>query len=82
MSLTFCTLFSGSSGNAVYLSGDEGALLIDCGMSCKQVMEAMREAGLPAATLKAMLITHEHSDHVRGAGVVSRQLGIPIYASW
>ncbi|MCL1854852.1 MAG: MBL fold metallo-hydrolase [Clostridia bacterium] len=81
MSLTFCTLFSGSSGNAVYLSGDEGGVLVDCGMSCKQVLEAMREAQLDPSSVKALLITHEHSDHVRGAGVVSRQLGIPIYAT-
>ncbi len=81
MSLTFCTLFSGSSGNAVYLAGDDGGVLIDCGMSGKQVLEAMREAGLAPGGLKALLITHEHSDHVRGAGVISRQLGIPIYAT-
>ncbi len=81
MSLTFCTLFSGSSGNAVYLAGDDGALLVDCGMSGKQVAEAMRAAGLDITGLKALLITHEHSDHVRGAGVLSRQLHIPIYAT-
>jgi len=81
MSLTFCTLFSGSSGNAAYLSGDEGGVLVDCGMSCKQVLAAMREAQLDPCSVKALLITHEHSDHVRGAGVVSRQLGIPVYAT-
>ncbi|NLV57802.1 MAG: MBL fold metallo-hydrolase [Clostridiales bacterium] len=81
MSLTFCTLFSGSSGNAVFLGGDEGSLLIDCGMSCKQVMEAMREAGLQPSTVSALLITHEHSDHVKGAGILSRQLHIPIFAT-
>ena len=81
MSLTFCTLFSGSSGNAVYLSGDGGGLLVDCGMSCKQVMEAMGKARLDPGSIKGLLITHEHSDHVRGAGPLSRQLGIPIYAT-
>ena len=81
MALTFCTLFSGSSGNAVYLGGDDGALLIDCGMSGKQIIEALTAAKLDPASLKAMLITHEHSDHIRGAGVVSRKLGIPIYAT-
>ena len=81
MALTFCTLFSGSSGNVVYLGGDDGALLIDCGMSGKQVLEAMAAAGLSPSSLKGMLITHEHSDHVRGAGIISRKLGIPIYAT-
>ncbi len=81
MSLTFCTLFSGSSGNAVFLGGDQGGLLVDCGMSGRQVLEAMREAGLDPGSLRGLLITHEHSDHVKGAGVVSRQLHIPIYAT-
>ena len=81
MALTFCTLFSGSSGNAVYLGSDEGALLIDCGMSGRQVLDAMAAAGLNPAALRGLLITHEHSDHVRGAGVLSRKLGLPIYAT-
>lgn len=78
---TFCTLFSGSSGNAVYLGTDRGAILIDCGMSGKQIFEAMAAACLNPRDLRAMLITHEHSDHVKGAGIVSRKLDIPIYAT-
>lgn len=78
---TFCTLFSGSSGNAVYLGTDNGSLLIDCGMSGRQVLDAMCAAGLNPASLRALLITHEHSDHVKGAGVLSRKLDLPIYAT-
>ncbi len=78
---TFCTLFSGSSGNAAYLGTGRGAILIDCGMSGRQTLEAIGQAGLDARTLSAILITHEHSDHVKGAGVLSRKLGIPIYAT-
>lgn len=77
----FCTLFSGSSGNAVYLETERGAVLIDCGMSGKQLLEAMEQAALDPAALQAMLITHEHSDHVKGAGILSRKLNIPIYAT-
>ena len=79
--LQFCTLFSGSSGNAVYLSTDHGGLLIDCGMSGKQTFDAMAQAGVNPASIHAILITHEHSDHIKGAGIVSRKLGVPIYAT-
>lgn len=75
------TLFSGSSGNAVYFATDQGALLVDCGMSGRQVLDALCAAGLDPAGLKALLITHEHSDHVKGVGVLSRRLGLPVYAT-
>ncbi len=77
----FCTLFSGSSGNAVYLGTDRGSVLIDCGMSGKQVLEAMQANGLKPEEVQAILITHEHSDHVKGAGILSRRLHVPIYAT-
>lgn len=77
----FCTLFSGSSGNAVYLSTDAGSILIDCGMSGRQTLDAMAAVGLDPSGLRAMLITHEHSDHVKGAGILARKLHIPIYAT-
>lgn len=78
---TFCTLFSGSSGNVVYLGTDQGAVLIDCGMSGRQVLDALSAAGLNPSDICALLITHEHSDHVKGAGVLSRRLHLPIYAT-
>ncbi len=78
---TFCTLFSGSSGNAAYLGTDEGALLIDCGLSCKQVLQAMAAAKLDPAGLKAVLVTHEHSDHTKGVGVMARKLGLTVCAT-
>lgn len=78
---TFCTLFSGSSGNVVYLGTDQGAVLIDCGMSGRQVLDALSAAGLNPSNIRALLITHEHSDHVKGAGIISRRLNLPIYAT-
>ncbi len=79
--LTFCSLFSGSSGNAAYVAHDGDAVLIDCGMSGRQVLDALQNAGLDARRIRALLITHEHSDHIKGAGVVARKLGVPIYAT-
>ncbi len=78
---TFCTLFSGSSGNVTYLGTDRGAILIDCGMSGSQVLHAMEEAGLNPGDLSAILVTHEHSDHIKGVGVLSRKLDLSIYAT-
>lgn len=79
--ITFCTLFSGSSGNAVYFATERGALLVDCGMSGRQMLDALCAAGLEPSGIRALLITHEHSDHVKGAGVLSRKLDLPIYAT-
>ncbi len=79
--MQFCTLFSGSSGNSAYLSTDRGAVLIDSGMSGKQLLEALVKAKLDIAAIRALLITHEHTDHMKGAGIISRKLNIPIYAT-
>ncbi|MBN1776728.1 MAG: MBL fold metallo-hydrolase [Clostridiales bacterium] len=79
--MQFCTLFSGSSGNCAYLSTERGAVLIDCGMSGKQTLEALMRAKLDIPSIHALLITHEHSDHTKGAGVISRRLNIPVYAT-
>lgn len=78
---TFCTLFSGSSGNCCYLGTERGGLLIDCGMSGSQTLGAMAQAGIDPASVRAILITHDHSDHTKGAGILSRRLGAPIYAT-
>ncbi len=79
--MQFCTLFSGSSGNCAYLSTDRGGLLIDCGMSGRQTLEALQAARLDISSIHALLITHEHNDHIKGAGIISRKLHIPIYAT-
>ena len=78
---SFCTLFSGSSGNAAVLRTEGGALLIDCGMSGRQVLSALQTARIDPAELRAVLVTHEHSDHVKGVGVISRKLNLPVYAT-
>lgn len=81
MSLKFCSLFSGSSGNASYIGTDKTHILIDAGLACRTIEKAMKEIGLTPSTLDGILITHEHDDHIRGAGVVSRKYNVPIYAN-
>lgn len=79
--IKFCSLFSGSSGNALFIGTENTKLLIDAGLSAKRVLEALCSIGENPAELSAVLISHEHVDHVRGAGIISRKQNIPIYAN-
>ena len=76
-----CPLFSGSSGNATAVGLGEGRLLVDAGKPCKALTQALLQAGIQPETIQGLLITHEHIDHVRGAGVFSRRYDVPIYAN-
>lgn len=71
-------LFSGSSGNCTYIENNNQGLLVDAGVSGKRIFEALGES---KSKVKALLITHEHSDHISGVSVVARQLKIPVYAT-
>ena len=77
----FCSLVSGSSGNASIIKNKNTTILIDCGLSGKKLVSVLKDIGIDANEIDAMLITHEHSDHIAGAGVVSRRFDIPIYAT-
>ena len=79
--IKFCSLYSGSSGNSLFLSSGNTKLLIDSGLSGKKIIEALLSIGENPAEISAILVSHEHSDHVRGVGVLSRKFDIPIYAS-
>ncbi len=81
MRLTLCPLFSGSSGNSVYISCGGVRLLVDVGMSAARIEGALREIGVDIREIDAVLITHEHVDHVRGLGVLCRKYGLPVYAN-
>jgi phosphoribosyl 1,2-cyclic phosphodiesterase len=72
-------LASGSKGNSTVITGGRTRLLLDAGLSCRELMRRMAAAGEDPATLNAILITHEHQDHVAGLGVLARKLGIPVY---
>lgn len=79
--LRYCSLFSGSSGNCTYVGTADGGLLIDAGVSAKRITTALRERDIAPATIRAVLLTHEHSDHVAGLRVLCKQFGWPVIAS-
>ncbi len=79
--LCVCVLASGSKGNAIYISDGDTAILVDAGLSGIEIQRRMEAAGLRVADLKAIVISHEHSDHVRGVGVMARRHGLPVYIS-
>lgn len=76
-----CPLFSGSSGNAVYLSDGRTSLLVDAGQCCRTIENALSSIDVLPASLAAILITHEHIDHIRGVGVLMRRYHLPVYAN-
>jgi phosphoribosyl 1,2-cyclic phosphodiesterase len=75
----FTVLASGSKGNCTVLSGGRTRILVDAGLSCREIFRRMKLAGEDPATVNAIVITHEHSDHVNGLAVTARKLGIPVY---
>jgi len=75
----FTVLASGSKGNATVVSGGSTRILVDCGLSCRELFRRMRLVGEVPETLDAIVITHEHMDHVNGLAVTARKLGIPVY---
>jgi len=72
-------LASGSKGNSTVIASSTTRILVDAGLSCRELMKRMKTAGQDPATLDAILITHEHQDHVQGLAVTARRLGIPVY---
>ncbi len=77
--LEICSIASGSNGNCYYIGNSSDAVLIDAGISTKQILARMKERGLDPKKIKALFITHEHSDHLRGARVLGKRLQIPVY---
>lgn len=81
MTVRLFSIASGSSGNCIYIGDDRTGFLVDAGISCKAILGSLKNIGICTDTIKALLVTHEHSDHIKSAGVVSRKLNIPIYAN-
>ena len=77
--LALCALASGSRGNAIYLAAGHSALLIDAGLSGREIERRLQRQNLDPHDLKAILVTHEHSDHIRGVGILARRFDLPVY---
>lgn len=79
--MRFSVLASGSSGNAIYIENDEHSFLVDAGFSAKKMESLMAGIDRSMKQVDGIFVTHEHSDHIKGIGVVARKYGLPIYAN-
>ncbi len=72
-------LVSGSAGNSTLVEAEKTRLLVDCGVSGREAARRLESVGCPPETLTAIVVTHEHSDHMQGVGVLSRRFNLPVY---
>jgi phosphoribosyl 1,2-cyclic phosphodiesterase len=79
--MRLCSIASGSSGNCIYVGSDSTNILIDTGISGKKVEFGLNSMDLTLKDLDGIFVTHEHSDHIKGLGVIARKCGVPIYAT-
>lgn len=79
MSLYITSLNSGSNGNCYYVGNEKEAVLIDAGISCREMEKRLARSGLSVLTIKAVFISHEHADHIRGLEVFARKHRLPVY---
>jgi phosphoribosyl 1,2-cyclic phosphodiesterase len=81
MSLFIASLNSGSNGNCYYIGNETEAVLVDAGLSCRETERRMKRLGLNPAKVRAVFVSHEHSDHIRGVEMVSKKWTIPVFIS-
>lgn len=79
MSLFICSINSGSNGNCYYVGNDNEAVLIDVGISCRETEKRMKSVGLCMSKVRAIFISHEHTDHITGVPVLARKYNLPVY---
>lgn len=77
--VSVCILSSGSKGNAIYVSCGSTAVLIDAGLSGIEIERRLASRGIPPESLDAIIVSHEHSDHIQGVGILSRRFDLPVY---
>jgi phosphoribosyl 1,2-cyclic phosphodiesterase len=79
MALFITSLNSGSNGNCYYIGNDREAILVDAGISCRETEKRLKRLGLEVGKIKAIFISHEHSDHIRGLEVLAKKYDLPVY---
>lgn len=79
--LNFCSLYSGSSGNSLFVETQNTKLLVDAGVSSKKIEKALEDINIEPSSLDGILITHEHMDHVQGLGTFSKKFDLPVFVN-
>lgn len=79
--MRLCSISSGSSGNCIYIGSDKTSVLVDAGISGKKIENGLKTLDMSTKDIDGILVTHEHSDHICGLGVLARRYGIPIYGT-
>ncbi|HYC29320.1 MAG TPA: MBL fold metallo-hydrolase, partial [Chitinophagaceae bacterium] len=77
--LSISSINSGSNGNCYYVGNDKEAILVDAGISCREIERRMKRQGLDMLKVKAVFVSHEHSDHIRGIPTLAKKHKLPIY---
>ena len=77
----FCSLYSGSTGNSLFVETKNTRILVDAGESAKKIQESLSNIEVDIETIDGILVTHEHIDHVKGLGTLSKKYNIPVYAN-
>ena len=79
MSLFITSLNSGSNGNCYYIGNETEAILVDAGISCSKIEKRMKRLGLSIQKVKAVFVSHEHTDHISGLQVLTKKYQLPVY---
>ena len=79
--MRLCSIASGSSGNCIYVGSDDTHVLVDAGISGKRIEQGLNSLELTGKDIDGILITHEHSDHISGLGIMAKRYQIPIYTT-
>ena len=79
--LNFCSLYSGSSGNCLFVETENTKILVDAGVSLRKIEQGLQSIDVSASNLDAVIVTHEHTDHIQSVGNISKKFDIPVFAT-